>query len=473
VNPRSRFKKKLSRSIVIAAEFGIAVSATCAVVACATLGKSIKNAARSTGLIDEPVLSRSLEAPADYIAAVKQIEAGKFEDGLAGLEAFLKREPVSAWTEAAWFNQGRGYEGLERWTDAIERYRAVSNDTVNRAPKLKANALYRLSFCFEALGRDPEAVAALKDASALSSSLEREVAEAELPARLAAAYARVANYTEADALYERAEIGIAKLRHDPSKKNVPEWLPRTLYYMGSTSLSHVNWDEFEIGLRPLKRSQSYLLQAAELNIEPWSERAAQELIGLYRELWNVIEQAPVPLVSDPLSTRRRIQERQWDLAALVQEHILALRAFRLPVEDANEASPTSPSAQSLLQTVAEIEKKIGQLYAQRPIGEGLTPESLARQRSVRGRVVAPDNSLERLYERSKKLPAKKGSTTAAEVAQGSHETQKINQSPESAAPTDPSVQALPVQMLPATHIPESEPAPIHQSAPLTTEDPNL
>jgi tetratricopeptide (TPR) repeat protein len=416
--------------------FAIAVAAIAVGAAgCSTMKKSAKQVAIAFNIIDEPRIPAIKDTPADYRAAVTEIEESRFTSGLEQLSAFLVRQPTSPWTQAAIFNQGRALEGLERWTEASERYRDVIRATGGRAPRLQAYALYRLSFCFEALNRYPEVVATLNDLMSLANQLDREVAEAELPARLAGAYASVGNHEMAEKFYRTAEAGIAHLKNQKEMRDLPSWLPKTLYFMGSMSLRNVNWDDFEASLRPLPRAQTYLLQAAELGLEPWSSNAVSDLTGFYRRLWTAIDKAPLPRISDPLIARRKVQQRQWDLAALVFENLEMLKAYRMP----GDAAP-SEQAKKLFLFADQLENQIQKLYAQRPEGEGQTPESVARGQNVRGRVIEPNDALERLYKQSpvmrENLPAKVPAT------------------------------------LPATHIPESEPGGFEPSLP-SSEDPNL
>lgn len=344
----------------------------------------------------EPPLPR--EAPEAYRKAVDDYEAGRFDAALEGLDAFVRREPATRWTQAAILNSGRALEGLGRHADASERYRSVIRNT-DRAPQLQAMALYRLSFCHEALGEDQAVVATLHDVLPRERFLPKEIMQAELPARLAAAYARSGNFEKALEFYQRGESGIARLRRASAEKPVPPWLARTLYFMGTLSLQKVSWDEFETTLRPLGRGQLYLLQAAELGSETWSDQAARDLIGIYRDLWSLIENAPVPATSDPLIGRKQVQERQWDLASLLLERLNELRAHALPVVSSLEDSAPSEQARAIHAFADEMEKKIQRLLAQRPEGEGLTPESFLRRQSVRGRVVNPDGTLENRYLR--------------------------------------------------------------------------
>jgi tetratricopeptide (TPR) repeat protein len=407
MNRRIRFFKFVASSFVLASYL----------VSCTSLNSSLHNTAAQIGkklnIVDDASVRPPPEAPDRYRTAVSLLNEEKFEQALNALDTFLQADPTSSWTQAATLNSGRALEGLARWTEASDRYRAVVASTKD-APKLQAMALYRLSFCYEALGDEQSVVATLHDLLSRAKFLPSEVSGAELPARLAGAYARVGNFDEAVDYYKRAESGILRLRkesHQTGGKDLPEWLPRTLYYMGSMALQQLSWDNFETALRPLARSQVYLLEAAELGVEPWSLRAAKDLMGTYNELWKAIEDAPVQ-ASDPLYTLRATQEKQWDRAILLLDSVGELKARELP--GALFKTDLGEQARQIATFLTELDHRAQKLLAERPIGEGLTRESIERREGIRGQVVAPDDSLERRFLRDAKtykptsLPPKGG-----------------------------------------------------------------
>lgn len=379
------------RPIAIAMLLGLAAQPSCS-----TFHRDVKQALNGQFTLFEDTTPRlPPEAPPEYKAAVEQLEKENYEDALAALDEFLQQNPATRWTQVAVVNSGRALEGLGRWSEAAERYRSAVRAT-EQAPKLQAMALYRLSFCYEASGNDQETVATLHDVLGRAKYLPKEVSQAELPARLAAAYSRVGNFNRALDYYKQAESGMSRLKLEAGQKTLPDWLGRTLFYMGNLALQNVSWDNFEVVLRPLGKGQVYLLEAAELGQAPWSDKAATELIATYRDLWNVIEAAPVPSTSDPVIGVREAQERKWDMAGLVLYRLQELRAYQLP-----EVKNPSAQVKMIFAFVDDLEKQINTLLLERPAGEGLTPESLLRQQMVRGRVVAPDSELERRYLKDK------------------------------------------------------------------------
>ena len=365
--------------------------------ACASMKKTANKALNALGIIEHIAERPPPEAPDEFKEALEHLSQQRYQQALDLLDVFVRDEPTSAYTQAAQLNAGRALEGLGRWSEASERYRSVALACEGVAPKLQAMALYRLSFCHEARGDDQQTVAVLSDVSRRAAHLPPEVARAELPARLAASYARTGNFDKALEFYKAAEQGIVRLKRDNVKKgSVPDWLPRTLYFMGTMSFRRANWEDFETALRPLARGQTYLLESAELGLAPWSDRAATDLMASYRDLWTIIETAPVPEHSDPLISRRQVQNRQWQRSALMLESLEELRARSAPTQSTH-AKPATAQARQVLAFVVDLEKKINGLLAQRPVGEGLTAEAQERQSRVRGVVISPDDTLERRF----------------------------------------------------------------------------
>lgn len=384
--------------IVWASSFILGAALT---LSCSTLRSTIGAA---LDIFEDPQPQAATGGPMAYQRGVRHLEQDDFVGAITAFGESLEAEPTSAYSQVAIFNTGRALEGLGRWSEAEEKYRTVVRATA-RAPKLQTLALYRLSFCHEAQNNDSKTVAALMDVRSRAQYLPEEIAVAEMPARLAAAYARIGNVDEAIKYYAQGEAGIARLRNQAGVRAVPEWLPRTLYYMGRMSLRTISWNGFENALRPVGRAQLYLLQAAELEAGRWSRDATQELIRTYTEIWNVVEAPPEhDPGDDPLMARREAQDRQWALAELVLGSLRELKAARAPIE-----TDRSVQVEEIFAFIGEMEKKLLSLLDQPLEGTGLTPEAKERREKIRGRVVRPNDSLERAYEKrrlKKALPKK-------------------------------------------------------------------
>lgn len=379
------------------------------------------------------------QAPALYKQAVDELELAKYDDALRDFDRFLQQNPADRYTQAAILNSGRALEGMKSWGDAAKRYRQAVAGTA-RAPRLQAMALYRLSYVDEALGDDPQVVADLTDLQSRKRDLPQEIAEGEMPARLAAAYARVGNFEKAQQFYQQAEVGIARLR----KNETPAWLPRTLFLMGETSRSKLSWNDFETFIRPLARSQVYLVQAAELGQSPWSDKAAEELIEIYNDMISTIETAQP---AQDLLARRALQQKQWSRVGLVMECLRDLRARMLP-ENAEVAQ-----VKKINDDLKTIDAKLAKILEERPAGEGLTPSAIARRKAHAVKTEVDSDTLEQAFLKS------------------SREVKPALVPPPAAKPDLANPEALP----PAPVAPSNETAPI-KAAPAATpskEDPNL
>jgi tetratricopeptide (TPR) repeat protein len=214
-----------------------------------------------------------------------------FVGAASGFEKFLRDQPSTNWTLAAQFNWGRALEGQNLYSDAAKKYQETA-EKARKVPKLQGLAFLRLAVVLEALGEDDRSLAALKDAERRADKMAPEIAQTELPARLAGAYARAKNFSEAEKYFLAADRQLARLRAQVPAGERPEWLPRILYAMGHRAPGPVAWDRFESNLIPLERSQLYLLQSAEYGIEPWATQAADELIGAYTALRTSIDSIP-------------------------------------------------------------------------------------------------------------------------------------------------------------------------------------
>lgn len=361
---------------------------------CSSLSRSIHDVGRVLEIIDEPTVSLSREAPKEIRQALNELDELRFTEALATLDQFLQNQPTSPWTQSAFFHRGRGLEGLGRPSEAAQQYSAVVRATEKLAPKLQAMSLYRLSFCYEAMGEDQLSLATLHDLLSRTAGLPKEVSDAELPARLAGAYARVGNFDKAVSYYRTAEVGINRLRR--GTKGIPQWLPQTLYSMGSVSARTVTWDDFETALRPISRSQIYLLQAAELGFQPWADLASHDLIATYAKLWRVIETPPEIAASEPVLAQRTTQDNQLARAEILNDNLKELKARSL----ATEAAHGTEASKAILQFANDLETKIARLFRVRKPGEGLTAEARARRAAVRGKTITNDDSLEQKFLKS-------------------------------------------------------------------------
>ncbi|MBO9667070.1 MAG: hypothetical protein J7501_09685 [Bdellovibrio sp.] len=219
----------------------------------------------------------------DLLVRGKYVEAHKmFRD-------FEERYPQSVYFQAARLGEAQSFEGQGKWVEASAIYRDIYLKTKNLQPDIAAMALYRQSFCYEALGDDQKTIATLLDAKNLRTALPKEVGYAEIPARLGATYGRLGREKEAVAYLNEAEKGIAKIRAEDQAALSKDWLAKTYVQMGSTSTNQLSPASFATFVSGQKFVQVYLIKALELNDRVWSPRALKELQGTYQDLYSQVE----------------------------------------------------------------------------------------------------------------------------------------------------------------------------------------
>jgi tetratricopeptide (TPR) repeat protein len=333
------------------------------------------------GFEEDPYLTPIPAAPAAYREAFAKLEKQDYEGGLKGFSEFLRAQPATNWTLAAQFNQARCYEALDQLKPALDVYQAVA-EKGRRVPRLQGLALLRVGVILEALGEDDRSLAALKDAERRAKSLPQEIAQTELPARLAAAYARERNFSEAERYYNLAERQLARLRAQVANGEQPEWLPRILYAMGHRPLGEITWERFESALVPLERSQIYLLQSAEIGVQPWAGLAAEELLGSYSALRKSIDAVPVPAAAEIVIAAREQQRERWKRLVRLSDAIIQLRSLFVG-EIEKQAAAESP-LRKIVEFAESFEESMqSTLMLERPVGEAETPDSLRRKEGKR------------------------------------------------------------------------------------------
>ncbi|MGE5086339.1 MAG: tetratricopeptide repeat protein [Bacillota bacterium] len=200
-------------------------------------------------------------------------------------QEFQKRYPQSVYFQASRLGEALALQGQGKWVEAVAIERDVYLKTKNLQPDIAALAQYRMSFAYEALGDDQKTVASLLDAKNLGNALPKEVAWAEIPARLASVYSRLGQEKEAVQYLNEAEKGITKIREEESTIPLRKgWLAKTYVQMGTASTNQLSVDNFESFVNGQKLVQVYLIKAMELDDAVWSPQALKQLKGTYQDL---------------------------------------------------------------------------------------------------------------------------------------------------------------------------------------------
>ncbi len=320
---------------------------------------SKKNVVRESDVVSAP-----------FEQGMKALETDDYAQAARIFDDILVSNPGSELELVTIYNSGAAYEGLGDCPKAIDRYRQAVRASAKKFQRIEAQALFRLSLMYECVGQDKKAIAALLDSRRRGEHLGDEVVQAEIPARLAAAYSRLGNRDKALEYFAQAGVGLKAIvsRGTGANRLKVDILARTLFFMGKLSPSQrraeTSPDSF---LQSISMQQPHLLQAAELNHPLFSGKAADDLELAYENLWK--------FNINNLSQRREFYMRGLQVAE-------ELRKLKMPESNA------------LVERIfAHVDRSQARLRAELArMGETtrLTPEAEKREGLKReGRLVTP------------------------------------------------------------------------------------
>lgn len=237
---------------------------------------------------------------AQISSAQKVLDGGNFEGARKQFQEFQEKNRQSIFIQAARLGEAQALAGLGKYQEAVDIYRDVYLKTLKAQPEIAAQALYSISFSYEALGDDLKAMAALLDAHKMGEFLPIEIEKAEIPARLAGMYGRLERDQDAIAYLNKTEIGIEKVMAEKGPKVKNDWLAKTYVQMGSVSTNQLSSDNFNAFIQGQKWVQVYLIKALRVNDPTWSLRAQEKLQTTYRDLYKLLETVPDRAVQNDL-----------------------------------------------------------------------------------------------------------------------------------------------------------------------------
>lgn len=217
---------------------------------------------------------------------LKALDNNRFADAAKIFDGLLVSKPGTELDLITVYNSGAAYEGMGDCPKAAERFREVVRSSAGKFKRIEAQAFYRLSFMYECMGQDNKSIAALIDAKKRSADLSFAVANAEIPARLAAGYARIGNRAKALEYFALADKGLKKIIAQEEGRRQHEILAQSLYYMGQLNPAQRRADGDPVAfLQGLSLQQPYLLQSVEMNSSPWSARAHDDINTAYDNIF--------------------------------------------------------------------------------------------------------------------------------------------------------------------------------------------
>lgn len=322
-----------------------------------------------------PVNSTAHQERALYEQGLRFLSRNDFKGAAQAFIDLLHKYPSTKWTSGANYNLGLALEGQDKYAEAADKYKKVIE--VNQsAPgsRDETDALYRLSICYEAMQDDTKMTMALLQLQDKKDFLPKQTAEMEIPARLAASYARLGNLDQAKIYYAKAAKELKRYRRPPMVGDVMVWLPKTLFSMGNMKAINkdVTLKEFRDYLNSVNESQGWLVRAAELGNNTWSRKAAEGLEDIYLSLITAIRDFKPSDSSDKILAAQQLQETQKAMAKKLDESIVKLKLERLP------PSPAEPEAGKLTEaftTIDQVEKNVTTIVQGHDIRDQNTPEA--------------------------------------------------------------------------------------------------
>jgi len=306
-------------------------------------------ACASSRVKDESIEKENDPRTAAFERGMKALEGEDYATAAELFDGILVARPGTEFDLIALYNSAAAYEGLGECARAGGKYREVVRSSATRFRRVEAQALFRLSLMYECLNQDAKAITALLDARKRGNELSNEIIGAEIPARLAAAYARMGNREKALQYFGEASRGLKALLASPSSsKTQQETISRTMYFMGRLNSAQRNATASPTTyLQSLSMQQPYLLQAMELAHPVWGQKAYEDLHTAYANIWQFKIDNPD-------------QRREFYTRAL--QNVAELRKIRLPNASAYadqtfaELDRTQTKLQNELALVAETNR---------------------------------------------------------------------------------------------------------------------
>lgn len=325
----------------------------------------------------------------------------KYAEAKKVFRSILVKSPTSKFDVVVHFNLGSSYEGMGNCRAAVKRFQKTARYAVGKYPRIEALSLLRLSYAYECLGKASRAAVTLVDVYNRRGHLPKEVAAAEVPARLAGAYAQLGNKKLAEKYFKEAERGLGLLQN--SKENAQarrELLAKTLYLMGKVkrpSIKKVGAIKF---MESLGYLQKYLLKSVEMGSKQWSRRSSEHLLDVYKDIWSVLQTSPLTGVKKKHKERAKV-DQQIKIAEQAYFNLVQLAESRFP-GDMNQ-----PQVVDFFKSLDVQKSRFQMFLASHVVGNELTPEAQKLQGLKReGRGVSVPTRLERERRKKSRLPDK-------------------------------------------------------------------
>ncbi len=200
-------------------------------------------------------------------------------------QKFQKDFPYSIFDSQVDILRAQGFIGLENYSSAESLLRGVIEKEISIHPALAAEAMFQLSYCYEALGDKIRWRAIMRDLLKYREFLSLERKIAEYPARMASLSLLMGQLQESEVWLKEAERGVFQMRSQVTQVN-KDWFARIYFQMGQIYWNSYDPARIEKLIDGLKIGQIFLIKSMEYNSSVWSEKSLEKLQSIYRDAWN-------------------------------------------------------------------------------------------------------------------------------------------------------------------------------------------
>lgn len=345
----------------------------------------------------EPIISPAIQSA--LAASEQSFKQKDFAKAKASALEIIQSGAVGASYAKAHFILGQIAENESQWKEAIDSYsKSTLIFSQVGSHREMAQAMFRKAICHEGLGDDIKVIALLKELTDENFQLREDQRLIEVPARLAAAYARIGNSKESDKYFAVSERELARIQATKGEDRPKDWYAKLLFEMGSAVTSKSTNSSFFSFMKSLERSQKYFIRSLQTDDPTWARPSLEKIKTLYQSAIEFIEKVPLEEDPDSMIAKLKRHETQKDMAADIFKLIEKLKSERI-------AGDSSATEDELFLDMKKIEDSANEIYERRPPNQSPTEWAKKRESLKKeGRVIDPEGTLERLPKKKSQSP---------------------------------------------------------------------
>lgn len=333
------------------------------------------------------------------------LDDNQAEDAAKMYDQILVSNPVTSLDLLVLYNSGVAYFQSQHCDQAVDRFRKVIRSS-QKSPAIQSRAKLYLSDSYTCIGDDKKSISNLIEIFQGHFQLPAEVVRTEIPAKLAAAYARMGNGKEAEKYFRAAEKGLSAVNRDAAKSvERIKTLARTLYLMGNINQLNTQTMTYENYFVSLRALQKYLYKSVEYNEPEWSPKSYTQIDQAYNQTWSYLDKVDEGL-------KLKIKSHIGDIEVLKRDaEVNKLKIIQMAIRTLDylfkEHIPTeedTPAVAQLIKKMYSAKSKLQNYLNTNIVGSGLTQEALKAESLKRsGRALNPDPILEETYLKNNKI----------------------------------------------------------------------